>query len=37
MSQLELVVAALVGDLGKAQEHGLLGFCGEAGTPGKLA
>lgn len=36
MSQGELVVAAIVGDLSKAQEHELLGLCGEAGLPQKL-
>lgn len=27
---------SIVGDLGKAQEHGVLGLCGEAGPTGKL-
>lgn len=31
MSQLEQIVAALVGDLGEAQVHGVLGLCGKAG------
>ena len=30
-SQLELVAATIVGALGKAQEHGVLGLGGEAG------